>query len=134
MKHKPLVLSIVAAFFLLCLEACSTTFYVGQGDPGYGHRVSRKVGRGVANVVTSPFEIPNQSIRMAQKGDSVPKQAAGYVGGLFVGAGYFVWRFGAGLVDIITAPVTFWDRAVINPEFIDFHVRPPTESEIDAKE
>ena len=125
----------MSAFVLLCLQACSTTSYVSEQDGSYGRRVSCKMARGVVNVATSPLEIPIQSIRMAEKGDSAVKEACGYVGGLFVGTGYFVWRLGAGLGDIITAPATWWDRALIAPEFIDLDVKAEAhaDSEVDTE-
>ena len=120
MKYKLFVLIILSTLLSFSLAGCSTTSYVSKGNSSYCQQVSRKLGRGVINTVTSPLEIPNKSIKLAGEGESAAEEASGYVAGIFLGTGHFVWRLGAGLVDIITAPVTFWEKALVEPEFIHF--------------
>ena len=107
---------------LVLSVGCSTTSSIYVDDETYVDTASRKLGRGIVNVVTSPLEIPNQSIKMAEKQEDPMAQAAGYAGGLFLGVGHFFGRLTSGVVDIFTFPVTNWDQALMDPEYIE----PPT--------
>lgn len=106
---------------LLSLGACSWTTpdpnYVSRGED-YQNRASRKLGRGLTNVVSAPLEIPNQMVDMAAEGDNNMEYAAGYVGGLFVGAGYTVGRLLSGSFDLITTPISYPTVNGMDPEMV----------------
>ena len=118
MKRIDLSLSIVAVFLALSV-GCSTTTSIYAKDETYTQTASRKLGRGIVNLVSSPLEIPNQSIKLAETQDDPMAQAAGYAGGFFLGIGHFFGRMTSGVVDIFTFPVTNWDQALMEPEYIE---------------
>jgi putative exosortase-associated protein (TIGR04073 family) len=118
MKTIHAALTIVTALLVLC-AGCSTTTSIYVQDEDYTQTASRKLGRGIVNLVTSPLEIPNQSFKLAEKQEDPMAQAAGYAGGLFLGVGHFFGRMTSGMVDIFTFPVTSWDQALVDPEYIE---------------
>ncbi|WP_415717676.1 exosortase system-associated protein, TIGR04073 family [Maridesulfovibrio sp.] len=99
-------ISVVAlALSSMLLGGCSlnSANYVGNQD-SYSERVARKLGRGVTNFVSAPLEIPNQSVNLAAESNEPAEQAAGYVGGLFLGFAYTGGRIVSGMYDIVTSP------------------------------
>jgi putative exosortase-associated protein (TIGR04073 family) len=108
-----MVMLILAVF-----AGCSSTNWVGRDDENLIYRAPRKIGRGVINILSGPFEIFNQPIRLAEKEPYFGGQIAGVVAGIPVGLGYGVGRIVAGTFDIVTAPILVPQRAIIEPEFM----------------
>lgn len=77
----------------------------------------QKLGRGVANIVSSPLEIPKQMYLQAIEGKTVWDTTGRYVGGFFIGVGWTGYRFGAGVYDVFTFPSKRED-AIIKPEYV----------------
>jgi len=92
----------------------------------YPERAVKKLGRGVANMVTSPLEIINQPVNSInrQQTDGVIANTTAAVTGVAVGVGWTIWRLLAGAFDVVTffAPP---HKPVIDPEFVtnDFQKR-----------
>jgi len=109
----------MAMLFLAAFAAgCSSTNWVAKPGESKIYRAPRKLARGVVNVVSGPFEIFNQPVRLAKKEDRLMPQVGGIVTGIPVGLAYGVGRTLAGAFDIVTAPILMPDRAAIEPEFI----------------
>jgi len=107
-----------AMLILAILAGCSSTNWVGRKDENPVYRAPRKLARGTINIISGPFEIFNQPIRLAGKEESFERQVAGVVAGIPVGLGYGVGRIVAGTFDILTFPILVPQRAIIEPEFI----------------
>ena len=99
------ILLIAVALSSMLLGGCSlnSANYVGN-EENYSDRAPRKLGRGMTNILSAPLEIPNQAVDLAAENDEPAEQAAGYVGGLFVGFAYAGGRVVSGVYDIITSP------------------------------
>ena len=109
---------ITAMLTLAVLAGCSSTNWVGRDDESPIYRAPRKLARGAVNIVCGPLEIINQPIRLAEKEERFERQVAGVVAGVPVGLGFSVGRTLAGAFDIVTAPITVPQRALIEPEFM----------------
>ncbi len=103
---------------LMIFAGCSSTNWVGREDESPVYRAPRKLARGTVNIISGPFEIFNQPVRLASKEKYFMRQVTGVVAGIPVGLGYGVWRIGAGSFDIITFPILVPQRAIIEPEFM----------------
>jgi len=106
------------ALILVVFAGCSSTNWVGRKGESPLYRVPRKLARGTVNILTGPFEIFNQPVRLASKEDYFVRQVAGVAAGIPVGLGYSVGRVVAGTFDIVTAPILVPQRAIIEPEFM----------------
>ncbi|HUL38190.1 MAG TPA: hypothetical protein VLW47_10925 [Thermodesulfobacteriota bacterium] len=109
---------IMALLILAVLAGCSSTNWVGRKDENIVYRAPRKFARGTVNVISGPFEIFNQPIRLAEKERRFELQVAGVFAGIPLGLGYGVGRIFAGAFDIVTAPILVPERALIEPEFM----------------
>ena len=109
---------ITLMLILVVFAGCSSTNWVGRKDENIVYRAPRKLARGTVNIISGPFEIFNQPIRLAEKEQRFERQVAGVVAGIPVGLGYGVGRILAGTFDIVTAPILVPQRALIEPEFI----------------
>jgi len=118
MKHWDRRVTAVILFLAVSLAGCSSTNWVSRPGESKIYRAPRKLARGFVNVVTGPFEIFNQPVRLAQKENQFVKQVAGVATGIPVGLGYSVGRTLAGTFDIVTAPILTPEQALIEPEFI----------------
>lgn len=80
----------------------------------------RKGGRGLTNIATCPFEIPNQMIKEAKRHDTIGGALGGYFTGIPVGCGWMLYRCGVGLWDFLTGPIPTptYDKSYIEPEFL----------------
>ena len=107
-----------ALLILAVLAGCSSTNWVGRKDENLIYRAPRKFARGTLNILSGPFEIFNQPIRLAGKEQDFGRQVAGVLAGVPVGLGYGVGRILAGTFDIVTAPILVPERALIEPEFM----------------
>ena len=112
-----------AMLILAVIAGCSSTNWVGRKDESPVYRAPRKLARGTINIISGPFEIFNQPIRLAGKEQSFERQVAGVVAGVPVGLGYVVGRILAGTFDIVTAPILVPQRALIEPEFMTSDLR-----------
>ncbi|SME93146.1 exosortase system-associated protein, TIGR04073 family [Desulfovibrio gilichinskyi] len=115
----------VISLLMLILSGCSmkSDNYVGSQD-SYGSRVTRKIGRGMTNIITAPIEIPNQAVNMAAESDGPGEQLAGYFGGFVTGFAYGTGRVVSGMYDIVTSPFggpagPTMDEEFISSEFTD---------------
>jgi putative exosortase-associated protein (TIGR04073 family) len=104
----------------LCVCGCSSTNWVARDDEPPAYRAPRKLARGFVNLVFGPFELLNQPFRLGEKEKGTAKCVAGALTGIPVGIGYGVWRMTAGLFDILSAPACVPQRAIIEPEFIQW--------------
>ena len=86
------------------------------GPKNYWHGVTRKLGRGAANVLSAPLEVIRKPFLVGQADGGV----AGATVGVVQGVGAAIIREGAGLMEV----VTFWTpfpndfRPLVTPEFI----------------
>jgi putative exosortase-associated protein (TIGR04073 family) len=87
-----------------------------KGGPSHMTGALRKLGRGIANVVTCPVELPRTVEKVALRDGWV---AGTTVGGL-QGAARMVLRAGAGVFEVLTFPVeaTPGNPPLIKPEFV----------------
>jgi putative exosortase-associated protein (TIGR04073 family) len=108
----------VMLFLVAFVAGCSSTNWVARPGESKINRAPRKLARGVVNIVSGPFEIFNQPVRLAKKEDRLMPQVGGVLAGIPVGLAYGVGRTLAGTFDIVTAPILTPERAAIEPEFI----------------
>ncbi|WP_031484330.1 exosortase system-associated protein, TIGR04073 family [Maridesulfovibrio frigidus] len=132
-KQFAKIMIIVLSLAMLMLSGCSmkSDNYVGSQD-SYGSRAPRKLGRGMTNVVTSLFEIPNQAVDMAAESDGPAEQLAGYFGGFFVGVAYSAGRVVSGTYDIVTSPFGGPAGPTMDDEFITSEFAHKTEATNDS--
>ncbi|MEE8509089.1 MAG: exosortase system-associated protein, TIGR04073 family [Myxococcota bacterium] len=75
----------------------------------YPVKIIWKLGRGLANIVRSPVEIPVNSYKEARganlAGDNTGGQILGYFAGTITGVGFMIARIGSGVFDIATFPI-----------------------------
>jgi hypothetical protein len=88
-------------------------------------RVSERFGRSMANIFSSPVEIPAQIYVRAKYQDDRTDNPFAVAGGLAEGVPmglfvYFPWRLWAGLVDLCTLYSPDFDDAMIYPEYVTF--------------
>lgn len=102
---KRMISAIVAVFLILQLAG-----------PAYCQTPVRKLGRGVANIVTCPFEIPKQ---IMEKYCAANSMWDGMLIGLPVGIGMTVVRAAVGAFETVTFPFPVPDdyRPVLEPEY-----------------
>jgi len=92
----------------------------------YPEKAFRKLGRGVANVISAPIEIINQPLNFLYRTEQagvIPNTTAILVG-IPVGVGWMVFRALGGTLDLATFLLPTWDP-VVKPEFVtnDFQRR-----------
>ena len=82
----------------------------------YCHQMTRKLGRGAANVVTAPLELIRKPFLVGQDDGGV----AGVTVGIVQGVGAAIIREAAGLVEVVTFPVPFPNhfQPLVMPEFV----------------
>ena len=88
-------------------------------------RISERFGRSVANIFSSPLELPAQMyVRAVYQEDKSTNPFAvlgGFAEGVPMGAlVYFPWRLCAGVVDLFSLWSPEFDKPIIYPEYISF--------------
>ncbi|ACS80096.1 exosortase system-associated protein, TIGR04073 family [Maridesulfovibrio salexigens] len=114
---KILLLAVALSSMLLGGCSLNSANYVGN-EESYADRAPRKLGRGMTNILSAPLEIPNQAVDLAAENDAPAEQAAGYVGGIFVGFAYAGGRVVSGVYDIITCPFGGPSVPTMDPDLI----------------
>ena len=78
--------------------------------------ITRKLGRGLANVVTAPLELIRKPFLVGQDDGGL----AGMTVGVVQGIGAAVIREGAGLIEVVTFPLPFpnYFQPLVMPEFV----------------
>jgi putative exosortase-associated protein (TIGR04073 family) len=106
----------------VCL-LCGTAYGADQNPPGQVHGIQR-LGRGVANTISSPLELLAQPVARAKYWDERSNNQFAVLGGFFegipMGFVYFGWRLGAGFYDMFTFPFWCYDTCIIQPEYLSF--------------
>ena len=90
---------------------------LGIASIGYCQDYTKKLGRGLANLITFPLEIPEQISRV--NNSEGPTSAATY--GLLKGISMMIVRAAAGVYEIITFPVPIpkdYKPLLTDPEFL----------------
>ena len=114
-KRMHLVLVLTISLFVLATPYCFADTIDSSGDKEY--EWTDKLGRGLANVFTSPVEII-RGIDLTSKEDGPAK---GWTIGFVKGIAGGVLRLGAGLVDFVTFPFGFPEETkgpIIKPAFV----------------
>jgi putative exosortase-associated protein (TIGR04073 family) len=95
---------------------------VSRYEPLNCTKAVNKGGRGLANVVSCPFEIPKQMIAHANRSDTVAGQVGGHLIGVPVGVCWAVYRLGVGVWDFVTCPFPTpkYDKTYIEPALLAF--------------
>lgn len=89
--------SFVALAVLAMLSFPTAPRALAQGSADYSVEISQKFGRGLLNVLSSPFEIP-----CAIRDDVAGTGAGGAVTGLFKGVAFFARRLLVGVCEVGT--------------------------------
>ena len=113
MKGKTVYFVLLTCVFLL--GQATLSFAEDTLDERYSW--SDKLGRGVANVFTSPLEII-RGIDLSSKSDGAVK---GWTVGVVKGLAGTILRLGAGVIEFVTFPFDFPDKGkapIIEPEFV----------------
>ena len=85
-------------------------------SPCFAQNMLRKLGRGVANVVTSPLELPKSIQEVFYEDGPVAAGTYGILEGAFKG----IVRIAAGVYEVITFPIPFPAdyEPIVEPEFL----------------
>ncbi|WP_320169761.1 exosortase system-associated protein, TIGR04073 family [Maridesulfovibrio sp.] len=118
-KKQIYIFLIILALVSMLLGGCSMSSnnYVGRED-SYADRAPRKLGRGMTNIFSAPLEIVNQPVNLAAESNEPAEQAAGYLGGIFVGLAYGTGRMVSGMYDIVTSPFGGPSAPTMDPDLI----------------
>lgn len=81
-------------------------------------RPFKKLGRGIANTVSAPLEIPHHMFAKAEKERKWWEQFGEYFSDTFAGIGWSAWRLGAGVYDIATFLLPDYEKSLIQPEYL----------------
>jgi len=109
----------VAGFVIVCLFILFPfpSYAIDNSDTPLACRPFKKFGRGMANVISSPLEIPHHMYLEARKGETWWEQFGKYFPGLFIGTGWTIWRLSAGAYDIATFLFPSYEFSLIQPEY-----------------
>jgi putative exosortase-associated protein (TIGR04073 family) len=120
MQKRTLWILIFAVVLLWCMPAWSAD----DEAPERTVRPFERFGRGLTNIITSPFELPAQMYNRAayqQEFNNNPFAIiGGFLEGIPMGIIYFGWRLGAGCYDFATFPFERCDQSIIEPEYVTF--------------
>lgn len=93
---------------------------IAHADGGYLNGSTRKLGRGLANVVSAPLELLREPSLVSSKDGGLASVTVGVVRGITSA----IIREGAGLVEVLTfyMPIPVADfQPLVKPEFIFVH-------------
>ena len=110
MRSKKWMLVLVAV--ITGLSVCATAAYAYEETNAF-----EKLFRGVANIVTSPVEIPRNMYVESQYGGVLSGMTVGLAKGIF----QTLVRCGGGVVETLTFPLNFPDEfkdPIIEPEYV----------------
>ncbi len=84
--------------------------------PSFAAQMSKKLGRGLANVVTAPLELLRVPVLLGRREGGLSATTVGVIRG--IGAGFI--REGAGLLEVATFFVPFPNHGgpLVQPEFV----------------
>jgi len=110
--------------FTTVIFSC-TSAWSGSGETNERSvRPFERFGRGLANIITSPFELPAQMYNRAAYQEAHFNNPFAIVGGFLegipMGIIYCGWRLGAGCYDFVTFPFEPCDKSIIDPEYVTF--------------
>ncbi len=111
---------ILVAILFWCTQGWSASDEAAERNV----RPFERFGRGLANIITSPLELPAQIYnRAAYQQEHCNNPFAiigGFLEGIPMGLIYFGWRLGAGAYDFATFPFERFDECIIDPEYVTF--------------
>ena len=119
--RKTIIYGLVITAVVLC---CVPAWSADDETPERTVRPFERFGRGLTNIITSPFELPAQMYNRAayqQEFNNNPFAIiGGFLEGIPMGIIYFGWRLGAGIYDFATFPFERCDQSIIEPEYVTF--------------
>jgi putative exosortase-associated protein (TIGR04073 family) len=92
---------IAAGLMLVAMPVCAQRFGDEYREQSAFGKMQHKLGRGLANIVTGPIEIPKNISREWRKSDPV----TGFIIGGVKGVGWAASRIAVGVYDTVTFPV-----------------------------
>jgi putative exosortase-associated protein (TIGR04073 family) len=128
---------------LLCFSALSIASDEAPPEKPLLTKPFMKLGRGVVNMISAPFEVPNQMYILSDHADENSRYgvetAAGAIEGLFTGSGIALWRFVVGAYDFLTFPLPVYEAGLIDPPYITvsyeaYYERPEAEVTVEDDE
>lgn len=93
------ICSLARPFLMILLLTCSVVH--AEPSESYSQTVGRKLLNGIGNIVTGIAEVPKNIIIVSNESNV----AFGFIGGTFKGMVLTAGRMGAGVVDLVTAPI-----------------------------
>ena len=97
------------ALTILALMGLLTTPGLASAERDYPARAAGQLGRGIMNLVASPWEVPVNMLKEQQRADddgsNYVGQGAAVLRGTFLGIGYMVSRLLVGTAEILTFPL-----------------------------
>ncbi len=119
--RKAILYGLVMTAVVLC---CAPAWSADNETSERTVRPFERFGRGLTNIITSPFELPAQMYNRAayqQEFNNNPFAVIeGFLEGIPMGIIYFGWRLGAGIYDFVTFPFERCDQSIIEPEYVTF--------------
>ena len=106
MKRQPVItIILIMILFVMCMQSTC-----------YAQNMLRKLGRGTANIFTSPFELPRSIQQILYDNGPV----AGLTYGIVDGAFKTLLRAVVGVYEVVTFPIPFPAeyKPVVEPEFL----------------
>ena len=113
-------------FAVCCFMSVNTVFAQDNQTDAYSPGSAERFGRGMANIISSPLELPAQmykrSLYKKEHSGNVFAILGGFFEGIPMGIMYFPWRLGAGLYDITTFAFPECNQCLISPEYLSFSI------------
>ena len=103
----------VVLTMLLLLVICGVNAYA-QTAAAREDNAGTKLWRGVANIVTSPLEVPKQ-VYLTSKADNI---FSGITYGLVKGFCFGTMRFASGVYDTVTFPIPRYGTLLMEPKYV----------------
>lgn len=94
------------------------SYGIDNSSTPFVYKPFKKFGRGVANMVSCPLEIPYHIYLQGKDEENWWGSFGGYFSGTFIGTGWTVWRFCAGTYDVTTFLFPSYEFSLIQPEYI----------------